>query len=115
MSAVMGAARPRYFLVRFCKIGFLCFLAVACLADNLVYIRIDRSVIEKRIQAVPADDVSRIATLRTQFKAAGCAPDQIKEQDVPDVEVPNLVCTLPGPEPGAIVIATRLSSKAHGE
>ncbi len=77
--------------------------------------RIDQAVIEKRIQTVPAIDQDRVSTLKAQFKAAGCPADQIVEQAVPDVELPNVICMLPGIEPGAIVIGTRLGSKAHGE
>ena len=83
-------------------------LVVACLADNLTYLRIDRSVIDKRLQTVPATDKDRVAAIRAQFKAAGCAGDQIQEQAIPDEDLPNIICTIPGPEPGAIVIATRL-------
>ena len=90
-------------------------LVVACLADNLTYLRIDRAVIDKRLQTVPATDKDRVAAIRAQFKAAGCAADQIQEQAIPDEDLPNIICTIPGPEPGAIVIATRLDSKAHGE
>ncbi len=105
----------RYILHRVFKLLPLSILAVACFADNLVYVRIERPVIEKRLQAVPATDKDRIDTIRAQFKAAGCTPDQIQEQAVPDEELPNVICTLPGPEPGAIVIATPLDSKARGE
>jgi len=90
-------------------------LVIACFADNLTYLRIDQSVIDKRLQTVPATDKDRVAAIHAQFKAAGCGPDQIEEQAVPDEELPNIICTIPGPEPGAIVIATRLDSKAHGE
>ena len=104
-----------YYLFRFARLLLVLSLAVVCLADNLIYMRIDRSVIEKRIQTVPPSDKERIDTVRAQFRAAGCAPNQIQEQVVPDVELPNIICTLPGPEPGAIVIATRFDSKAHGD
>lgn len=90
-------------------------LAVACLADNLTYLRIDRSVIEKLIQTVPPTDQDRVVTLRSQFQAAGCKPDMMQEQQVPDVDLPNVICILPGPDPGAIVIGARLGSKAHGD
>ncbi len=90
-------------------------ISVACLADNLTYMRIERTVIEKRLQTVPATDQERVETIRSQFKAAGCAPDLIQEQVVPNEELPNLICIVPGPEPGAIVIAARLDSNAHGE
>lgn len=97
------------------KFLFLLILGVTCFADNLVYVRIERPVIEKRLQAVPSTDVDRINAIRAQFKSAGCTADQIQEQSVPDEDLPNIICTLPGPEPGAIVIATRLDSKTHGE
>jgi VWFA-related protein len=104
-----------YDLHRVFKILLLLILSVACFADNLVYVRIEQPVIEKRLQTVPATDTDRISTIRAQFKAAGCTPDQIQEQAIPDEDLPNIICTLPGPEPGAIIIATRLDSKAHGE
>jgi len=105
----------RYILTRFLKLFVVLSLVVVCVADNLTYMRIDRSLIEKHIQTVPPSDQDRVATLRAQFRAAGCAPDQIQEQQVPDVELPNIICTLPGPEPGAVLIGARLDSKAHGE
>ena len=105
----------RYVLSRFPKVFVVVCLVVACFADNLIYMRIDKSVVEKRIQSVPATDQDRVNRLRSQFNAAGCKPDMLQEQRVPDVELPNLICTLPGPDPGAIVIAARLDSKAHGD
>lgn len=105
----------RYNLVRVLKLLFLITFALACFADNLTYMRVDRAVIVKRVQTVPASDEERIDTIRAQFKTAGCASDQIQEQAIPDVDLPNIICTLPGTEPGTIVIATRLDSKAHGD
>ena len=102
-------------MARFLKLLVVVCLVVACFADNLIYMRIDRSVIEKRIQSIPPTDRDRVDTLRAQLKAAGCKPDMLEEQQVPDVELPNLICTISGPDPGAIVIGTRLDSKAHGD
>ena len=90
-------------------------IAAACLADNLTYMRIDRTVIEKRLQPIPATDKDRVETIRSQFKSAGCAPELIQEQTIPDEELPNLICVVPGPDPGAIVVGTHLDSKAKGE
>jgi VWFA-related protein len=39
----------------------------------------------------------------------------LQEQQVPDVELPNLICTIPGADPGAILIGARLDSKAKGD
>jgi VWFA-related protein len=102
-------------LFRISKAGLLLIFAIACFADNLTYMRLDRAVIEKRIQTVPATDKDRVDAIRAQFKTAGCSPDQIQEQAIPDVDLPNIICTLPGTEPGTIVIGTRLDSKSHGE
>ena len=102
-------------MARFLKLLVVVCLVVACFADNLIYMRIDRAVIEKRLQSVPPTDQDRIDTLRSQFKAAGCKPDMLQEQQIPDVELPNIICTLPGPDPGAIVIGAQLDSKAHGD
>jgi VWFA-related protein len=76
--------------------------------------RIDHSLIEKRLQVVPATDQDRVEALRTQFKAAGCAPEMIQEQAVPGEDLPNLICVVPGPDPGALVVATPFGSKAKG-
>ncbi|HZD31813.1 MAG TPA: VWA domain-containing protein [Candidatus Angelobacter sp.] len=102
-------------MARFLKLVFVLTLAVVCLADNLIYMRVDSSVIEKRLEPVPATEQDRINTLRAQFKSAGCAPDLLQEQTVPDEELPNLICMVPGQDPGAIVVGTRLQSKAKGE
>lgn len=90
-------------------------LAIVCMADNLTYMRVDRSVIEKRLQPLPATDVDRVDSVKAQFRAAGCVSQMIQEQTVPNEELPNLICMVPGPDPGAIVIGTRLDSKAKGD
>ena len=102
-------------MVRFAKLLVVVCLVVACLADNLIYMRLDRAVIEKRLQSIPPTDQDRVDTLQSQFKAAGCKPDMLQEQQVPDADLPNLICILPGPDPGAIVIGARLDSRAHGD
>ena len=102
-------------LLRFLKLSFVFVLVTVCLADNLTYMRVDRSVIEKRLTPVPATDTERVDAIRAQFRAAGCAPDMMQEQAVPNEELPNLICMVPGPDPGAIVIGTRLESNAKGD
>ncbi len=102
-------------MLRFLKLSLIFVLVSVCLADSLIYMRVDRAVIEKRLQPVPATDKDRVDTIRAQFRAAGCAPEMIQEQAVPNEELPNLICMVPGPDPGAIVIGTRLESKAKGE
>lgn len=47
-------------------------LTTSCLADSLIYMRIDRAVLEKRVQVAPPTPQDRLRTLRTQFRNAGC-------------------------------------------
>lgn len=100
---------------RFLKLFSVLILAAVCLADNLTYMRVDGSVIEKRLDTVPATANERLDILRAQFKAAGCSAEMMQEQAVPDEELPNLICMVPGQEPGAIIVGTRFESKAKGE
>ena len=53
--------------------------------------------------------------LRNQFLKAGCTADQIKEQHVTGQDQPNLICTLPGTEPGSIVIGARSDYQSKGD
>ena len=39
----------------------------------------------------------------------------MQEQAVPNEGLPNLICMVPGPDPGAIVVGTRLESNAKGD
>lgn len=84
------------------------------LADNLLYLRIDRAVLENRVQVMPSTPQERLRTLRIQFRTAGCI-DHLLEQVVPGAELPNLICTLPGSDTGMILIAASLDYKAHGD
>ena len=65
-------------LLRFLKLTLVLVLSTVCLADNLTYMRVDRSVIEKRLQPVPATDKERVDAIRAQFRAAGCAPEMMQ-------------------------------------
>ena len=56
----------------------ICFALVALgtrsPAESVTYMRIDRTVLEKRVQAAPSTPKERLRVLRTQFRNAGC-PD----------------------------------------
>ena len=85
----------------------------SCRADSVIYMRIDRTILEKRAQVAPSTPKERLRTLRAQFRNGGC-PDLL-EQPVPGEELPNLICTLPGNEGGIIVVGARLDYKSHGD
>lgn len=85
----------------------------SCRADSVIYMRIDRTILERRAQVAPSTPKERLRTLRAQFRNGGCL--DLLEQSVPGEELPNLICTLPGNEGGIIVVGARLDYKSHGD
>ncbi len=87
----------------------------ALLADNLSYVRLDSNVVESRTQLSPQDASARLAMLKNQLTSAGCGAKELKEQSVPGQQLPNLVCILPGAEPGAIIIGANYDYPSTSE
>ncbi|HWS97659.1 MAG TPA: VWA domain-containing protein, partial [Candidatus Methylomirabilis sp.] len=96
---------------------FAAFLLLSCasLADNVTFLRIDKSLVEQRVQQQPQSPEQRVTTLRAMFEKAGCAKPNIQVQTVPDQSLPNVICTLPGTEYGTILIAARLDYDGRGD
>jgi VWFA-related protein len=90
-------------------------LISACLADNVTFLRIDKSVVHERVQNAPQFPDQRVAALRSMFQKAGCGRSQIQVQPVPDQSLPNVLCTVPGTEYGTILITARLDYDGRGE
>ena len=90
-------------------------LTTCSFAANLTYVRVDEPIVESRLALKPVDQAARLTMLRNQFLKAGCTADQIKEQPVPGQDQPNLICTLPGTEPGSIVIGARSDYQSKGD
>src|SRR3974377_358891 len=95
---------------------FAAFLLLSCasLADNVTFLRIDKSLVEQRVQQQPQSPEQRVTTLRAMFEKAGCAKPNIQVQTVPDQSLPNVICTLPDTEYGTILIAARLDYDGRG-
>jgi len=74
---------------------FAAFLLLSCasLADNVTFLRIDKSLVEQRVQQQPQSPEQRVTTLRAMFEKAGCAKPNIQVQTVPDQSLPNVICT----------------------
>ncbi len=93
----------------------LFFLLCTCwLAASIVYLRVHRGTIEARLQARPQTATERIRMLRAQFEAAGCISNTLYEEAVSSQDLPNLICTIPGAEPGTIVIGAPVDYIAEG-
>ena len=80
-------------------------LSTFCLGgSSIVYLRVHRGAIEERLKAPPQGPPEQIRKLRAQFEAAGCSGVNLYQEAVPKQDLPNLICTVPGKEPGTIVV-----------
>ncbi|MGH9517721.1 MAG: VWA domain-containing protein [Terriglobales bacterium] len=86
-------------------------LSTFCLGgSSIVYLRVHRGAIEERLKAPPQDPAEQIQKLRSQFEAAGCSGVNLYQEAVPKQDLPNLICTVPGNEPGTIVVGAPADS-----
>ncbi len=90
-------------------------LSSACLADNVTFLRLDKTVVQQRLQQAPQTPDQRASTLQMMFEKAGCGKQNVEVQTVPEQPLPNVLCTLPGTEFGTILIAARLDYDGRGE
>jgi VWFA-related protein len=104
-----GAAVPRVF-----RVLLFSLLSTCCLGGSIIYLRVQRGVLEERLKAAPETGVERLRKLRAQFQAAGCSSSGLYDGAIPDQDLPNLICKLPGKEPGTIVIGAPLDLAAGG-
>ncbi|HLH06863.1 MAG TPA: VWA domain-containing protein [Terriglobales bacterium] len=105
-------------MIRFLRLSLvpvLFLLSSTLFADNLSYLRLDPSIVESRTQLSPQDANARLAMLKNQFASAGCADKQLKEQTIPGQQLPNLVCILPGLDPGAVVVGANYDYSSTGD
>src|SRR5439155_8617137 len=85
-------------------------LAVTCAAQSITYLRLDRSLIQERLNPSPDMPAERVASLKTLFK-----PEQLSEQPVPGEETPNVICTIAGTGDGIVVIAASSDYRDRNE
>src|SRR5271165_7313558 len=102
-------------MIRWSSLVAALVLVSACLADNVTFLRIDKSVVEDRAQHAPQNTDQRVRALQSMFEKAGCAKENVDVQPVPDQALPNVLCKLPGTEYGSILIAARLDYDGRGE
>ena len=62
------------------------------------------ALIQERLEMVKPKLADRKSTLESLFETAGCADPQLSHQPVHGVKDPNIICTLKGEGPGAIVV-----------
>ncbi len=84
-------------------------------ADNVTFLRIDKAFVQQRVQQAPQRPEQRVEVLRAMFEKAGCAAKNVQIQPVPELSLPNVICTLPGSESGTILIGASLDYDQRGE
>jgi VWFA-related protein len=90
---------------RLFQVLVLSLLSAICFGGSIVYLRVHRDVLEERLKAQPDASADYPRSLRKLFETAGCTPADIAEQPVPKQTLPNVLCRLPGKEPGTIVVS----------
>src|SRR5580765_958215 len=102
-------------MLRWSSLVVMVALSSACLADNVTFLRIDKSVLQQRLQQSPQGSDQRVRVLRTMFEEAGCPRQSVVVQSVPGQALPNVLCTLAGTDIGTILIAARFDYDERGE
>uniref|UniRef100_Q028P3 Peptidase M28 n=1 Tax=Solibacter usitatus (strain Ellin6076) TaxID=234267 RepID=Q028P3_SOLUE len=65
---------------------------------------LEQPVIQHRLESLSRKIPIRRATLEVLFREAGCDGANLTAQRVPGSKEPNIICTLPGDSPSAIVV-----------
>jgi Zn-dependent M28 family amino/carboxypeptidase len=63
-----------------------------------------QETIQRRLETVVPKIAARRATLESLFQEVGCRDERLASQKVSGTRFPNLICTLPGNDPGAGMI-----------
>lgn len=99
----------------FAATGLLLSAAPAVAQIPAAHLRLDREVILKRLHTVVRGDEARLAKLKELFERAGCRGAALTEHPVPELELPNLVCRLPGEAGGVIVVGAHYGAHPAGD
>ena len=91
----------------------LCLLAAGVLAAAPL---LPRDEITRRLRLASGRGDKQRAVLLTQlFTAAGCPASALTMQRVPHERLPNLICSLPGPDPSTIIVAAHYDHVVEGD
>jgi VWFA-related protein len=102
-------------MLRWSHVAALLLLSSVAFADNVTFLRIDRTIVQQRIEQPPASPQQRVSSLRSMFEKAGCPKQNVEVQSIPDQALPNVVCTLPGTDYGTILVSARLDYDDRGD
>jgi VWFA-related protein len=90
---------------RLFRLLVFCLVSAGGFGGSIVYLRVHKDVLAERVKGAPVSRTDRVSKLRSLFEAAGCGAEHIAEQSFPKQDLPNVLCQLPGKEPGTIVVS----------
>ena len=83
--------------------------------DNFRYSPLPREVIESRLGKYAGNNKQRELTLKQLFVEAGCAGQDISEQQVKGSKLPNVICVLPGSSDKFIIVGAHFDRVPDGD
>ena len=97
------------------RISMVGVLAFGARPDNVEYHPVSREVIEARLGRYKGNDQQREATLKGLFIEAGCNSQNLSEQAVNGVKLPNVICVLPRSSEKVIIVGGHYDHVAEGD
>src|SRR5258708_4762134 len=88
-----------------------CSLLTTSANCQISYSKLQRDLIEARLQRVPSENKDRKNELQIMFKEAGCE-EGLTEQQVKGSKLPNVICTIAGEENTQIIVGAHFD-KVH--
>ena len=99
---------------RLFRLALFSLVSTCCLGGSIVYLRVHTGVLQERLKDAPVTRSQRLHKLRTMLEKAGCL-DHLSEQQVAKQDLPNVICSLPGKEPGTIVVGAPIDFDTENE
>jgi hypothetical protein len=89
-------------------------ISAAAVAQSIHFTPVSQETIEMRLGAYATKNDKREPAIRQIFENAGCAGDQLTEQQVKGLKAPNLVCTLAGASESEIIVGAHFDLREEG-
>ena len=104
-------------ILRALRALFILFIifSISSFAADTSFLRLTPKVVQSRLEQLNVVAEQRPAALKKSFQEAGCPASQVTEQTVPGNPLTSVMCTIPGIEPGTVVIAAALDYRSSGD
>lgn len=104
-------------VMRYLKCALILYATAAVAANDKVTLDCKwtpRDLVQARITSAPAANPEREAKLKDMLRDAGCPAGQLQLQPVKGVNLPNVICTVPGETDSTILIGAHFDHVKHG-